>query len=108
MSHSVDKYRDRYLTKSLFQDMQALGFAWGRHEGTYGEVIDWLKQSRIEISVNEVEGVWVAQAHAIGNEEDPLENKKATSELDALKEAIKLGSYVYRILYYDDYHFNYD
>lgn len=108
MSPSVEKYRDQYLTRGLFNDMQALGFAWGRQEGTYGEVIDWLKQASVEVSVNNVGGKWVARAHTIGDDENPLENTKATSELEALKEAVKLGSYVYRIMYYDDYHFNYD
>ena len=94
---------------SSLKYVQDIGFAWGRQEATYGELFDWFQENGVGLEIAEKDGVWSVRAWFLQGDKHTVFLKGGMKEeSEALWELVKHGTYVYRIIKYDDYHFIYD
>lgn len=109
MSPLIEEYWDKLLPNGLFTELQGLGFAWGKVAASYGEAVDWFSERDVSVSVDEENGKWHIRAWRTSDKDDLcIEKHNTTRESEAMRELIWRAACVYRIIYYDDYHFNYD
>ncbi len=97
------------MPNGLFTELQSLGFAWGKVAATYGEFVDWLSERDVSVSMEEDDGKFSFKTWKTSDEHDLcIEKHNMTNESETIREVIWRAACLFRIIYYDDYHFNYD